>query len=298
MKTTLPKKSQEHQEIINGIAEIIKEVGKKKITHIILFGSFARGDFLDDEIKQESDGSWLQYISDYDFLIITSSNKPVIGQSAINLEKKIQEKVEKNLLDKQRPVSLIIEPLARINKELKNGQYFFSDIKKEGILLYEAENAKELSTPKELTNEEKRVIAQDDYDYWFDSALEFLIDCKNALKRKNYRKSAFYLHQATENLYCCSHLVFTNYRPKLHNIEKLNKPLIYHAKEFLNIFPQDTEEEKECFDLLKRAYVEARYNKNYSITKEQLEYLIVKVENLKKIVEIVCENKINSFRQT
>ena len=69
MKTILPKKSQSHQEIINEIAEVIKEAGKKKITHIILFGSFARGDWLDD-FKQESDGTWLEYISDYDFLVI------------------------------------------------------------------------------------------------------------------------------------------------------------------------------------------------------------------------------------
>jgi hypothetical protein len=51
-------------------------------------------------------------------------------------------------------------------------------------------------------------------------------------------------------------------------------------------------EERENFDLLKRAYVEARYDDNYSITKEQLEYLTDKVEGLNKVVKDVCLEKI------
>lgn len=33
--------------------------------------------------------------------------------------------------------------------------------------------------------------------------------------------SAFYLHQATESFYSSMLLVFSNYKPKLHDIEKL-----------------------------------------------------------------------------
>jgi len=53
--------------------------------------------------------------------------------------------------------------------------------------------------------------------------------------------------------------------------------------------------EKECFELLKLAYIDARYDKNYSITKEQLEYLIIRVEKLKEIARKVCKEKIDSF---
>ncbi len=130
-----------------------------------------------------------------------------------------------------------------------------------------------------------------------DNSKEFMFGYKVYFNRKNYKLAAFNLYQATESLYQCSHLVFTNYSPKLHDLEKLNKPLIYHSKQFLNIFPKNTVEEKECFDLLKRAYVEARYDKNYSITKEQLKYLIKKVECLKKVVETVCKEKIDGFKE-
>ena len=42
---------------------------------------------------------------------------------------------------------------------------------------------------------------------------------------------------------------------------------------------------KKCFDLLCRSYIEARYNKDFSISQEQLEYLISRVDILKDITE-------------
>ncbi len=297
MKTQLPAKSKSHQEIIAQIIDIIKTTGKNKISHIILFGSFARGNWI-NELKEESDGRLLDYISDYDILVITKQHNVGTGANARNLENKINEKIDKKLPDIEHPASIIIEPLTRVNKELRKGQYFFSDIKKEGILLYQSDDSNELKEAKELKDEEKKRIATEYYDYWIDRAEGFLKGVNFYLKEKDNRLAAFNLHQTTESLYQCAHLVFTNYSPRLHDLEKLNKSLIYHSKQFLNTFPQTTAEEKECFDLLKRAYVEARYNKNYSITKEQLKYLIKKVECLKKVVESVCKEKIEGFKES
>ena len=53
-------------------------------------------------------------------------------------------------------------------------------------------------------------------------------------------------------------------------------------------------EQKECFKLLWKAYVDVRYNKNYKLTKEQLLYLMSRVKKLKQITE-VCLEKINGI---
>lgn len=294
MKTQLPKESQSHQGIIEKIAQSIKDVGKEKISHIILFGSFARGTWM-NELKEESDGRLLNYVSDYDILVITKDHNAGSGSNAVNLTNKINEKIEKKGLDKKHPASIIIEPLATVNNNLKKGQYFFSDIKKEGILLYKDEEAEDLKEAKELTNLEKKEIAQKYFDVWTQKADDFLFGFNSYFGVKKYNLAAFSLHQASECLYQCIHLVFTNYSPKLHDLEKLNKPLVYFSKKFLDIFPKTTKEESDNFDLLKRAYVEARYNENYEITKEQLEYLLNKVEKLKLLVEEVCLEKIKSF---
>lgn len=299
MKTQLPKESESHKEIISQIVETIKKVGGTKISHIILFGSFARGTWI-NEIKEESDGRLLDYISDYDVLVITEKHNDGVGSRAVNLESKINKKIETNKLDKQHPTSIIIESLSRVNDELKKGQYFFTDIKKEGILFYQNKNVQDLAEPKELNNTEKREIAQKYFDIWIKKSHLFFENAKDNLRKskedEGYLKlSAFNLHQATECLYQCAHLVFTNYSPRLHDLEKINKPLVYFSKKFFDIFPKNTKEEKDNFDLLKRAYVEARYNENYKITKEQLAYLVKRVEKLKAIVEEVCLKKIDSF---
>ena len=65
--------------------------------------------------------------------------------------------------------------------------------------------------------------------------------------------------------------------------------------ELVPVFPQTTDDEKECLNLLGRAYIEARYNKDYKITSEQLEYLIARVEILKDMTERLCKEKIAEY---
>ena len=67
------------------------------------------------------------------------------------------------------------------------------------------------------------------------------------------------------------------------------------SQELTTVFPQNTDEEKECFDLLCRSYIEARYNKDFSISQEQLEYLIARIDILKDITERLCKEKIVEY---
>ena len=289
MKTTFPAKSKDHQEKIQEIADIIVKIGKDKIAFVILFGSFARGDWVYHTYQE--DGIIYNYASDYDILIITKAKKHASLQAAYKLEDKIEQEINKRELDKKHSITLVIESLDKVNSELEKDRYFFSDIKKEGILLYSSGEF-ELSKPKKLSEEEIKEIAADNYKHWFDKAEEFFIDCKNAFERKSYANSAFYLHQVSECFYHCTLLVLTGYKHKTHDLEKLGKLCAAHSNKFLTIFPQTNKEQSKCFKLLKAAYIEARYNKDYKISKEQLGYLIGRVEVLREVVEEVCKQKI------
>lgn len=293
MKTTLPVKSKSHEERINQIKDIILAAGKDSIAFIILFGSFARGTWVLD-VKKEEDGNIYEYASDYDFLIITRTVGQSNPKSLFILEKKIDEELKlKGLLYKQQNHTphYIFEPIKRVNAALEDGQYFFSDIKKEGILLYNSGEF-EFSEPKEMNEKRRRGIARKEYEHWFESALGFLRDSKNTFKIKDYKKSAFYLHQATECFYSATLLTITGYKPKTHDLKELGHFCSIQSNDFLTIFPTTTEAQKENFELLRKAYIDARYNKEYVITKEQLEYLITRVEKLKKLVEEVCKTEI------
>ncbi len=292
MKTALPLKSRSHQLQITQITDIITNIAKDQIAFVILFGSFARGDWVYDRYIEN--GTTYEYASDYDILIITKTKKQASLRNATDLENKIEKEIVAQNLDQKHNVTLVVESLQKVNSELEKDHYFFSDIKKEGIILY-SDGGYKLSKPKKLSSFERKAIALEDYEHWFGKAEEFLIDCRNAFDRGSYVNSVFYLHQATESLYHCNLLVLTGYKRKTHDLVKLQKLCSAYSNQFLTVFLKATDEEKECFKLLKVAYIDARYNKEYKISKEQLEYLIKRAKILQKITSEICLGKIESF---
>lgn len=63
---------------------------------------------------------------------------------------------------------------------------------------------------------------------------------------------------------------------------------------FLEVFPKGDEEERKRFELLRKAYIEARYEENYSISKEDLKWPASRVEIPKDLTEKNCKNKMES----
>ena len=289
MQSELPEKSLIIKDRLAIITAKILSVAEKQISKIILFGSYARGTWVRDKYFE---GSILySYESDLDILVLLKKEYSKDFNKS-NIEDKIEKLLEQQNLHKNPWITLITEPIIYVNKQLEKNQYFFSDIKKEGILLYD-DGITPLSEARNLSKSEKREIAKDDYEYWFERGKEFLFKAKNAHERKVYWSSAFELHQSTESFYNAILLVFTGYKPKLHDLKKLGGMIRVYDDDLLKIFPIDTSERKECFELLRAAYIDARYNKNYSISKEQLEYLIKRVEKLKETTEKICLEKIN-----
>ena len=130
---------------------------------------------------------------------------------------------------------------------------------------------------------------------WFNSAKEFVIDFNNAFNRRSYKQAAFLLHQATERFYGAVMLVFTGYKPKRHNIETLGRRVSGCDTAFLKVFPRATKEQDKNFKLLKKAYIDARYKKDYKITRKQLEYLAKRVKILQRLTKKICKEKMTSF---
>ena len=54
-------------------------------------------------------------------------------------------------------------------------------------------------------------------------------------------------------------------------------------------------QERDRFDKLRQAYIGARYDMHYKITKHQLEQLAPRVKKLHEVTERICKEKIESF---
>lgn len=286
MKTDLsflPAHKQAELEAIKGA--LIPRFGE--IEMIILFGSYARGKWVEDVYTEK--GSTYEYRSDYDLLIILSKNGHANSET---LTQSITTRL--NELKLKTPVHPIYHGMEFVNHELREGNYFFGDIKKEGVLLFTT-NRYQLADKREMSLGEIQTKAQRDYDKWFNSANGFYKQYEYALKDKEHNIAAFQLHQATERYYGAIQLVFTGYKPKTHNLEDLGHLAKACDMEFSKVFPQATADEIRRFDLLKRAYVDARYSDDYVINKEDLEYLSGRVQFLRKLTEEICGNKIKEF---
>ncbi len=284
MRTSLSHLPQIKQEQILQIVEIIKDVIPAE--KIILFGSHAKGKQVDHKY-QVKDGTTFEYTSDYDILVVLKD----IPQKLFNLESTIINKTQKY----HAPVNLEIHEIDYINKGLEIGEYFFTDIIKDGIVLYDNNNVQFVEA-RELTVEERKEKAQRYFYTWFPQAEAFVKGCKFFITEKELKIAAFNLHQASESLYYTVLLVFTDYKPKLHNLWKLRKKARPYSEDLFLVFQTDLiEYDNHLFDLLKRGYIDARYKEDYLITEKELYDIIDKVTLMIPIVERICKKKFSPF---
>lgn len=274
------------------VAVIKKNCGD--IEKIVLFGSYARGNYR--EAKDLSPSNRTGHVSDYDILVVTSKK-----DSALNsvLWGKISEELQG--LNLSAFPKIITHDIEELNKKLAEGQYFFSDIKKEGILLFDTNKFK-LADEKKLTAEEKQQIAQKHFDYWFDKSQMFLGDYNSNLnnfdttqKEKFLTQAAFHLHQVAESCYKAILLVFTNYTPREHFLEILGKRAEDCDTALKDVFSKLTQEDEDRFNLLEYAYIGGRYDPEYYISKGDLDILSISVKKLLGLTEDLCRKKITGL---
>jgi HEPN domain-containing protein len=262
----------------------------KQVHIVILFGSYATGKWVADIYAEE--GTTYSYYSDYDILVITPTEN-------FSTRLRVGEAIKQRCVDNGRirtSINTIFHGIHHVNNALLYGNYFFADIKKEGILLFDSGKYK-LAEPKVLAPEELRCKMQENFEQWFGSALNAFRKYEYSLKENMFFEAAFDLHQVTERFYTTILLTYTDYRPKEHNLRELDIKAQAEDARFAEAFPKETEEQKDRFELLVRAYIDARYRmKQYHITKDDLEYLGQRVLALKELTEKLCRERIDSIK--
>ncbi len=264
----------------------------KQTEMIILFGSYARNKYVVYDEKYEF-GKIQFYVSDYDILVVTSGiSDGIAGKALDNIEVQYYNRAKDP--DRQPPVQFINIDMKKLNKELTEGRYFYTQIKSEGVILYDSEKFK-LPRRRKLNFEEIKQQAEEYFDEKYKTANVFLKNAVFNYNEKEYRMASFMLHQACENYFYAIRLVYTQQNSKQHNLTKLLNSVKKYSNEFVKVFPQDTPEEKRLFELIKAAYVNGRYDPDFVVTKEDIDALVPKVELLRDITKRICEEKIKEY---
>ena len=291
MKKTISYLPSTNQRDLHFIVEAVLQ-RLKQTEMIILYGSYARNDYVKYDEKYEF-GKIQFYVSDYDILVVTSGiSDGIAGKALDNVEDMYYKRAEDP--DRQPPVQFINDDIKKLNKDLKEGRYFYNQIKKEGIILYDSGKHK-LARRRKLNFEEIKHQAQEYFDEKFKRGNEFYEMAKSAIEKEFFQMASFQLHQTCENYFYAIRLVYTQQNSKQHILSKLLNSVKKYSDEFIKVFPQDTKEEKRLFQLIKAAYVNGRYDPDFLVTKEDIDALIPKVEMLRDITKRICEGKIKEY---
>jgi HEPN domain-containing protein len=281
MTTSLEHLPVSRQEQLHAITKIITTVIYPE--KIILYGIFAASSPGSDFHLQ---GQFPPFLCSYDILVVTRKND-------FRCDHSLQDIVE-NRCRLLTPVTVLVHDIDYVNEQLSQGQYFFSQIIREAILLYDAGSVSLVEgTPPDLAR--TKAIAVQDFEKWWSRAGAFFKSAQFNKQQKEWRLAVFLLHQAAEQTYQAILLVFTGYKPCTHNLDKLRRYTNRFSIELALLFPRNTKEEDRLFKLLLQGYVDARYKEDYHITEEEVGLLTERVRKLQSIATSVCRNRFISL---
>ncbi len=286
MKKSLAHLPKNKQKELKRIVSVIRDQCDD-VEMIILFGSYARGNYKEEtDLKPDRKSG---HKSDYDILVVTQAKSTAINTI---LWQKITRECDDFVLSAY--ARIIAHDIQELNIKLAKAQYFYTDVKKEGCLLYDSANFK-LACKRKLKLDERQRIAQDYFEHWFESASTFFRYVFPSINNGDNNYAAFNLHQTAEHSYKTILLVFTNYNPNEHLLGLLGNLATEYDIGLKDIFPRKTKEERDRFELLDYAYIGARYDPDYRISREELEYLSKRVKLLLDLTEKICKAKIKSI---
>jgi len=152
-----------HEEFDDALKEAKSEAKRRgRILKIILFGSYAKGTWVDEPHTMKG------YRSDYDILVIVNESRFAGFEYWDRATDRLNREPTIGV-----PVGLIVHSGREVNNALRNAQYFFTDIRKEGVVLYEMDD-RELAEPGILTSQQALNVARDQYSQRFQPAVNFL----------------------------------------------------------------------------------------------------------------------------
>jgi len=263
---------------------------RARILKVILYGSYARGGWVDEPHTAKG------YKSDFDLLIIV--NHPKLTDR-VEFWSSAEERLNRELSvtgSLKTPVNFIVHTLQEVNDGLAHGRYFFIDVARDGIALYQSDDT-ELPEPKPKTPRQALAMAREYFEEWFPSAAEFYGSAQHSISQGWSKKAAFDLHQAAERYYHCVLLVCTLYTPHVHNLGFLRTQAERIDARLIDAWPRENKADRARFEKLKEAYVKARYSRHYRISAEELAWLSERIDCLSKAVEVICAERIEALER-
>ena len=213
----------------------------------------------------------------YDLLILTAPNEKRPHHELLNMAEALNTKTLQ--------VNALVHNAVSVREAIYAGNAFFAAVCTKGQLLYDDESISFKMAAGDYCSTGSLCVNHADWTKRFGLARKFLAGASHFFCRGWNDMSAFMLHQATEHTCIALTRAITGYRPNTHNLTRLIR-LMHNFDPFgLPIFPRDTKEEIILFNILSRAYSEARYKESYWVTSREIAILIDRVTDFQNRAE-------------
>jgi hypothetical protein len=211
----------QRRELETAIRIIIEAVRPEKI---ILFGIFSVAADARSFAERLPPG-----IGAFDLLVVT-------GQGDRRSDYELQDIIENRCRDHV-AVTALVHDIGYVNRRIAEGQYFFTQIRREAILLYDAGRTP-LSKTVECDLAQVRQIAERDFERWRRQSRAFFRSAEFNVEAGEWKVVLFMLHQAAEQIYQAILLAFMGYKPTTHNLDKLRRYTNRFSVELACLFPE------------------------------------------------------------
>ena len=182
-------------EFAEAVAKDLAAQAGAEILKIVLYGSYARGDYV--EAPSPFDG----YQSDYDLLVVVNKQDYAEYVTCSGADEWFHRLIRV-------PVSLTAHGLDSVNHALSRHRCFFTDILKEGIVLHE-KPGHPFAEPAPLTPALACDLAKEHYRVWFRDSKSAWKTLLEHIEDGHNGHIAVTLHRRAEELYNAVLLVLT-----------------------------------------------------------------------------------------
>ena len=183
----LPKRTQEELAVLQ---ELILQY-LVNVRMIILYGSYARGEYVIWDETYDERGGLTYYQSDLDILVICDTGDAIKAENHANAF--VVPRYDKRMEGRRHPAppQIIVESTTTFNRAIRRKHYFFYEALRDGILLYD-DGTFQIGKPEKLPYREIKQYAEEEYAGCFDMAEGLLRHGKLAQVEKEYKLGSFF----------------------------------------------------------------------------------------------------------
>jgi uncharacterized protein len=227
----------------------------------------------------------------YEFLIITNDDEKKVDHETIQI-------AEQQAAPLGCTITVIVQKLSVANQSLEKGSRFISTVYRKGVLVYDSDGTPLVLPPEEpdITILIKQI--ETNWNRGIGIAQCFFKTATYCIENGWYEQATFDLHQSAQHACMAILRALSGYRANTHNLTRLLALIASFSQAPAAVFPRVTKEETELYNILNRAYSEARYNEKYSVSLEAVGILMERVADLLAVAQKLYDEKLHSFKNS